>query len=112
MTSTNCAPYCHPLCIHCTPLIHALDQCWCDVCPTLKQRHLLTHWGARLRTYIRRCHKIYENSSNATLQLCTRATHTISFFDNWSASAIVPEYFFPAFFRFVSAWMHDPKAKM
>ena len=62
---------------HCTPLMHALDQCRRDVCPTLKQRHLLTHWGARLSTYIRGCHKIYENASNATLRLYTQATHII-----------------------------------
>ena len=62
---------------HCTPLMRALDQCRCSVCPTLKQRHLLTHWGARPSTCIRWCHKIYENASNATLQLYTRATHTI-----------------------------------
>ena len=54
---------------HCTPLMRALDQWRRDVCPVLKQRHLLTHWGARLSSYIQRCHKRYEAACSSALQL-------------------------------------------
>ena len=69
----------HLLCTyteHCTPLIRALDQCRRDVCPVLKQRHLLTQWGARLSSYIQRCHKHYKAACNTALRLYTQAKHT------------------------------------
>ena len=47
-----------------------------SVCPVLRQRHLLTHWGARLSSYIRRCHKRYEAACSTALRLYTQAKHT------------------------------------
>ena len=56
--------------------MRALDQCRRDVSPVLKQCHLLAHWGARLSSYIRRCHKHYEAACSTALRLFTQAKHT------------------------------------
>ena len=61
---------------HCTPLMHAPGQYRRDVCPVLKQCHLLAHRWARLSSDIRRCRKHYKAACSNALRLYKQAKHT------------------------------------
>jgi hypothetical protein len=54
----------------CAPLTSA------DATFVQSANNLLTHWTARLRSYIQRCHKYHEGAFSNALRLYRQATHT------------------------------------